>query len=119
MDQPEAVFNVDSVLRKSTDVWAENEVRLFGRLCFGSLSIGDTIRVPLVGGGFVETKVARFTEDLTDEWFELPFYDTVHAETETFCVCVNGSPVGQKMIVVPSQIEKHSDNENKGAITIR
>lgn len=119
MNQPEAVFHVDSVLRKSKSVWAENELRFFGRLCVGSLSIGDTIRVPIFGGGFVETTVARFTEDFTDEWVGLPSYDTVHAEPDPFCVCVDGSPVGQKMIAVPSQIEKHSENGNDRAITTR
>ena len=119
MDQPVAVFHVESVLRKSTGVWAENEVRFFGRLCVGSLSIGDTIRVPVVGGGFVETKVARFTEDLTDEWFGLPFYNTVQAEPDPFCVCVDGRPVGQKMVVVPSQIEKHSENGDNRALAMR
>ncbi len=63
-----AVFHADGVVRKAAGVWIDNEVRFFGRLNVGSLSIGDTVRVEIVGGGFVETTVARFTEDLTDDW---------------------------------------------------
>ena len=110
MYQPEAVFKVDSVLRKSSGVWTENEIRFFGRLCAGSLSLGDIIRVPLVGGGYVTTRIVRFTEDLTENWLGLPFYDTVHAEPDPFCVCVDGNPVGQQIIAVPSYLEKHSEN---------
>ena len=119
MDQPTAVFHVDSALRKSNSVWADNEIRFYGRLCIGELSIGDTIRLPLVGGGFVETTVERFTEDLTDEWVGLPFYDTVHAELEPFCICVDGGPVGQNIVKLPSQLEKNSDERNNRAITKR
>ena len=119
MDQPDAVFNVDAALRKSTSSWADNEIRFFGRLCVGELSIGDTIRIPLVGGGFIEATVARFTEDLTDEWVGLPFYDTVRAEARPFCICVDGRAVGQNMIKVPSQLEKHSENGDRRAITMR
>lgn len=106
-NQATAVFEVESVLRKSSGVWVANEIRLFGRLTAGSLSLGDTIRIPVVGGGYIETTVARFTEDLTDEWLGLPFYDTVQAEPKPFCVCVDGGALEQHAIAIPSQVEKH------------
>ena len=118
MDQPDAVFHVDTALRKSTCYWADNEIRFFGRLCVGELSIGDTIRIPLVGGGFVEAIVTRFTENVTDEWIGLPFYDTVCPESRPFCICVDGRPVGQSMIKLPSQLEKHSEQGDGRAITL-
>lgn len=58
MDQPESVFHVHAALRKSKGVWAENEILFLGQLTVGSLSIGDTIRLPLIGGGYVNAKVA-------------------------------------------------------------
>ena len=50
-NQLEAVFLVDSALRKSNGVWTDNEVRFFGRLTVGSLSLGDTIHVSVIEGG--------------------------------------------------------------------
>jgi len=111
----------DSILGDASSFGCEPliEIRFFSRLCVGELSIGDTIRIPPVGGGFVEATVARFTEDLTDEWVGLPLCDTVRAEPRPFCICVDGRPVGQNLIKVPSQLEKHSEHGDGRAITMR
>lgn len=109
MSACDAVFRVESVLRKPHGMFADKEIRFFGRLVDGSLSIGDTVRVPILGGGFVEVTIARFTEDLSDNWIGLPFHNTVDADLESFCVCVDGSVVGEQLIAVPSHIEKVSE----------
>ena len=108
MSHPEAVFRVESVLRKADGFWTENEIRFFGRLSVGSLSIGDTVRVPVLGKGFVEVTIARFTEDFADQWLGLPFYETIQAGPDPLCVCVDGGLLDQKMIAVPALIEKYA-----------
>jgi len=108
MNRTDAVFNAESALRKHAGVWAKSEIRLFGRLSTGSLAIGDTVSIPIIGGGRVESTIARFSEDLTDDWLGLPFYDAVNADLNPFCLCIDGAPFGQHTISIPSQIKRVS-----------
>ncbi len=99
-------FQYDRVLRMARSTFANAEVRLFGNIVAGSLSLEDTVLVPVLGGVSIPTVVARFTEDFSEDWCGLPFYHTVRPDSigEPFCVCVVGTPLLGQMIKSPGQL---------------
>ena len=103
-------FQYDRVMRMANDLWAENEMRFFGNIVSGSISLGDVVSVPIVGGAPVETIVGRFTEDFSDNWIGMPFCDSVKPDASgvPFCICVDGTPLLDKIIAVPAQIMKRA-----------
>lgn len=111
-----ARFEVRSVLRKAKGIWVANELRLFGYLAFGSLSLGETVRIPIRGGNYIETMTARFQEDLTDEWLGLPFYNRVEADHCPFCVCVEGTALKDCIVAIPSLVTAHFEHRRGLAI---
>lgn len=101
-----AVFLYERVMRMARDTWADNEVRFLGNIVSGNLSLTETVLVPVIGGNPIATTVGRFTEDYTDEWLGMPFYDTVRPDTsgELFCVCLDGAPLIDSLIAPSSQL---------------
>ncbi len=101
-----SVFDYDRVLRMARDTWGNNELRFLGHVVSGAFSLNDTVFVPVLGGDPIQTNILRFTENFTDDWCGMPFYDTVrpNSVTKPFCVCVNGTAFINKLIVNPSQL---------------
>ncbi|EMI45181.1 hypothetical protein [Rhodopirellula sp. SWK7] len=91
----ETVFQYERVMRMAHDNFANTEIRFFGNVVSGALSLADTVLVPVIGGDPIPTTIGRFTEDFTQEWCGMPFYDTVRPDSidEPFCVCLNGGPL--------------------------
>ena len=95
-----AVFQYDRVMRMARDIWADSETRFFGKVVSGALSLSDTVLVPVVGGDSIPTTICRFTEDFTQEWLGLPFYERVTPDSigDAFCVCLSGAPLAGALI---------------------
>lgn len=93
----ENVFQYERVMTMAHDNFAFTEIRFFGNVVSGALSLADTVLVPVICGDPIPTTIGRFTEDFTQEWCGLPFYDTVRPDTshEPFCVCINGAPLAR------------------------
>ena len=101
----ETVFQYERVMRMANDNFANNEIRFFGNVVSGALSLSDTVLVPVLGGDPIATTIGRFTEDFTQEWCGMPFYDTVRpgAIAKPFCVCLNGTPL-LDVLVAPNGV---------------
>ena len=91
----ETTFLYERVMRMANDNFANTEIRFFGNVVSGALSLSDTVLVPVLGGDPIAATIGRFTEDFTQEWCGMPFYDTVRPGSidEPFCVCLNGAPL--------------------------
>ena len=89
------VFQYERVMRMAKDTFADNEIRFLGNVVSGALSLSDTVLVPILGGDPIPTTIGRFTEDFTQDWCGMPFYDSVRPDSigESFCVCLNGAPL--------------------------
>lgn len=100
-----AIFQYGRVMRMARDTFADSELRFFGNVVSGAFSLTDTVFVPVLGRDPIGTTIGRFTDDFTDDWCGMPFYDTVRADSvgEPFCVCVDGSPLVGCLIASPSQ----------------
>ncbi len=103
-----AVFQYESVLRKINGTWAEDEVRFLGNVISGVLSLGDLVSVPVAGDDSVTVAIARFTEDYSDDWCGLPFYDIVRPDSvgDAFCLCVVGTLLRGKTVEAPAWLVK-------------
>jgi hypothetical protein len=60
---------------------------IFGRLVTGNLHQGEIITLPAIDGSSVVGTVSHFQESFY-EWVGLPFYHTVQAEPDPFCVFI-------------------------------
>jgi len=99
----DTIFHYERVMRMAQDNFANTEIRFFGNVVAGALSLTDTVLVPVIGGDPIPTTLGRFTEDFTQEWCGMPFYETVESDSigEPFCVCLNGASLVD-VLVAPS-----------------
>ena len=102
----DTVFQYQKVMWMANDTWAKNEIRFFGNVISGTLSLSDIVLVPVVGSDSIPAKVDRFTEDFTQEWVGLPFYNSVNTDPteDPFCVCLDGGPLAGAIIAPSGQL---------------
>ena len=82
-------FECSRVLRLRQGQWAESEIRFFGSLRSGEISINDKVLIPLLGQDPAIAPVVCFLENFY-EWSGYPFCNCVRA-METFCICFDSS----------------------------
>ena len=82
------IFAYNRVSRKRFDGGAE--LRFLGSLLSGVISRDQPVLIPVIAGRSIESTISYFTEDFSDSFVALPFYDFLTADSisEPFCVCV-------------------------------
>lgn len=90
----------------ANDTFASAEVRFWGSVVAGELSLTDILLVPVLVGDPIATTIGRFTEDFTHEWCGMPFYESVRAGSADgpFCVCLDGRPLTGALLSPTGQL---------------